>query len=123
MFYDLKLDYKMGKKDPFGSRKRSREAKTGEEEENLADDLELQAELAALKAIRASQDEEADIIEEIERTQNSTVLKRCIENFSTASMPFIETLIVDQVNLDVSDENDDLKREVTIIEIFMELYP
>ena len=82
-------------------------------------DAELEAELAALAAMR---NEKSGIstatsipISSVPGGYNKEGLLQCLEALGTESLPFIESLQVSQFDLDVQDEHDDLEREVRFL--------
>jgi hypothetical protein len=100
----------MGKKD--GKRKRVE----SDDEEDV--DPELEAEMAALAAMRAEKDAKQigaveageESAERPKNLYNKEGLLQAIE--SLGSLPFIESLQLSEFAVDVHDENDDLEREV-----------
>lgn len=44
---------------------------------------------------------------------NKDGLKECLEGVSSHSLPFIESMVVNEFDVDVQDEHDDLQREVS----------
>ena len=110
----------MGKKIDV-SKKRKRNI---DNDDNLADineivEADLQAEIEAVMAIRA--EKESQIIPQplSEHSYNKEGLLRAVETVGIESLPFIETLHVDQYDLYVEDENDDLEREVVIYTVYI----
>jgi hypothetical protein len=109
-------DREMGKKQ---GRKREREEEEDDEGQEI--DLELEAELAALQQIQHEKEENEED-EEDDETGTSSSTKRtnynkeglvhCNESLGVTHLPFIETMSICEYELHVTDENDDLEREV-----------
>ena len=100
----------MGKKD--GNKKRKAEEALSEDE---VDDAELQAEMAAVLAARAEKKDESNQKEVVERVTmyNKDGMLKCIEELDTG-LPFSETMVVCEFTAAVTNENDDIEREVSI---------
>jgi hypothetical protein len=100
----------MGKKD--GNRKRKAEEY---ESENEGEDVELQAELAALLAARNEKKQSAigggEVQPEKAVTYNKEGLLKSVEELDR-QLPFAETLLVDEFAATIVNENDDIEREV-----------
>lgn len=96
----------MGKKD---LKKRKREDEEDEENE----DPELEAELEAVRAIRAEKNADSTSGEtDISKpTFNKEGLLKCIADLDL-DLGFAETMQIDEFVLDITDENDDLDREM-----------
>jgi hypothetical protein len=102
----------MGKKD--GNRKRKADEY---ESENEGEDVELQAELAALLAARNEKKQAAigggEAQPEKTVTYNKEGLLKSVEELDR-QLPFAETLLVDEFAATIVNENDDIEREVQI---------
>ena len=86
------------------------EEEEAEESHDIEQDPELMAEMAALAAIQR----ERDGMDEVEKDNyNSSGLLKCIDEMETSKLPFKETLVVSEFEIEVPDENDDLEREVS----------
>lgn len=110
----------MGKKDPNGLKRKRLE----EDILNNEEDPELEAEMAAVLAMRA----ENEIVDNndgkalkikggnkknMERnTYNKEGILRALEGMGTRTLPFIETLEICEYDIAIEDENDDLAREM-----------
>jgi hypothetical protein len=82
----------------------------GSDEENV-NDPELEAELAALKAIRA---EKENLTSPENSTYNKEGLLKCIADLETTDLPFVQTLEVSEFELPETNELDDMEREVCL---------
>lgn len=80
----------------------------GSDEENV-NDPELEAELAALKAIRA---EKENLSSPENSTYNKEGLLKCIADLETTDLPFVQTLEVSEFELPETNELDDMEREM-----------
>jgi hypothetical protein len=98
----------MGKK---GDKKRAFDH--NEEDELIIDNPELQAEINALKAMRAEQrGENTENLATAKTTYNKEALMQCVEELGTTSLPFYESMQIGTYDVGVHNENDDLEREV-----------
>lgn len=86
------------------SRKRGRT----EEPEDDDEAAELEAEMAALRSMRTEHTGPAG-----PATYNKEGLLKCLEDWETASLPFLETMQIAEYQLQVENELDDLEREVS----------
>ena len=106
----------MGKKD--NSRKRRREDDEEDDRERnenpLAADPELEAELAAVAAIRAEKEgkESTGNNSGAASTYNHDGLVKCIHDFDTADLPFIQTMEINEFEFPQTNELDDMEREM-----------
>ena len=106
----------MGKKNDI-SKKRKR---SDEDDDIVGDDSEIQAEIEAVMAIRAEKESQHDNVENnliqhqssLQQSYNKEGLLKAIETIGIESLPFVETLHVEEFELSIQDENDDLEREV-----------
>jgi len=125
----------MGKKRVRGN------ARDSDSDGNADDDDELQAELAAIRMMRAEAgleengteehdhkyEGEASIIsssrprKQQRNVYNKEGLLHSLEGVGTVHLPFIETLSLCQFSLTVHDENDDLDREVSTTLVYRAL--
>ena len=104
-----------------GGKKRNRQVSFDDLNEENTEDVELQAEIQALKLSRAEKGLEQALQESASVTTkpsatsnvyNSAALLKCVEDMGTMSLPFLETLQISEFSLEIVDENDDLEREV-----------
>lgn len=99
---------KMGKKDGM---KRKRDPMQ-EDYDDVEVDPELEAEMAALKAIREEKENPAQLGEKPKTGYNTEGLIKCLEKLDTTHLPFKETYQLCDFDINIRDENDDLDREV-----------
>lgn len=103
-----------------GNKKRKRQVSFEESNEENAEDVELQAEIEALRLSRAEKgllEQESAITDKqpisiSNNIYNSAALLKCVEDMGTVNLPFLETLQISEFSLEIVDENDDLDREV-----------
>jgi rRNA-processing protein EBP2 len=118
----------MGKK---AGGKRKRDVIDEEEEEQEAFDEELEAEMAALKAMRseAAEAEEAatgkptgtdNNVDATKTNYNRDGLVKALDGIESRNLPFVETLQLCEFSIDVEDDNDDLQREMAFYQQTLE---
>lgn len=109
------------KKAAGGNKKRKRQVSSEDSNEENVEDVELQAEIEALKLSRAEKGlllEPESVITEKQpvpstsNIYNAAALLKCVEDMGTVNLPFLETLQISEFSLEIVDENDDLEREV-----------
>lgn len=83
---------------------------------------ELDEELAAVESIRQEKllevSNEKSKIDDSKSNYNKSGILQCLENIPTRLLPFKETYQICDSELFISDENDDLTREVDIFVYF-----
>jgi hypothetical protein len=94
---------KTGKKRPI--------AEIEEDVEDIEDE-ELAAELAALEAMKSEQS--SSVVDHNKSSYNKEALLKYVENLESGALPFAETLQIGHFSIEVTDENDDLEREVLL---------
>ncbi len=124
----------MGKK---GDRKRKITEVDVEEREEEHQANELEAELAALSAMKAEKynktrevGQESDDEEEIGYggkkrkviPYNKDGLLKAFEGMGTTALPFVESLQVCSFGIAIEDDNDDLEREVGVVFHFVQFH-
>lgn len=82
-----------------------------EEDVDDVEDDELAAELAALEAMKTEQ-QRSTITDHNKSSYNKEALLKYVENLESGALSFVETLQISHFSIDVTDENDDLEREV-----------
>ncbi len=97
--------------------------RTLEESQREEEELELEREMAAIKAIEAEKAARSNSNSNggssgssggVEGGRyNREGLQQFLEGMETAKLPFIETYQICQFDLDIKDEHDDLEREVS----------
>lgn len=127
----------MGKKDGSAKKRKLESEERLEDEEiteNVLADPELQAELAAVMAIRAEkqqqqqqepgkkrvklnpeeekEEKEGGIAGKPTEFYNRDALLKCLEDLETADLPFIQTMEISEFEFPQTNELDDMEREV-----------
>ena len=95
---------------------KKRKVQSDEESTTLVDE-ELEAEIAALNAIKAERTSntvynEDAILSNEDSGYNKEGLLKCIDDMDCTHLPFIQTLQVCEFNITIENENDDIEREV-----------
>lgn len=106
--------------------------KGGKKLKNLSDDEvddandELEAEMAAVAAMRAEKQQDASggINDDAPQHSNSNQspynadgMRKCLEDIDSG-LPFLESMVVDEFHFTVQNENDDIEREVHAMRLF-----
>jgi hypothetical protein len=122
---NINKNEKMGKKD---NKKRSREEieELNNEDGNLLkNDPELEAELAAVEAIRQEKQRKvafsSDVTTsatQIHSDYNRNGLLKCINDWETVNLPFQQTMEISEFEFPSTNELDDMEREVSFIDHF-----
>jgi hypothetical protein len=91
-----------------------------DEEENLLNDPDFEAEMKALESMRAEREREQHQSQDdgegsipTKTTYNRDGLLKCLQDLETADLPFVETLCVDEFDIQINNELDDVEREVS----------
>lgn len=107
----------MGKKDPSKKRKRDDLEGDGDSDNIFERDPELEAEMAAVKAIRA---EKEGITSSSAENYNKDALNQCLADIETNALPFIQIMEISEFEFPMTNELDDMEREVTpfLIKVF-----
>lgn len=110
----------MGKKDVNKKRKFTND--DVDNNESIYNDVELQAELAALVELRKEKIQKSSLLLDHNQNDNNTITKtisynkegllKSIDDLDN-HLPFSETLYICEYNCHVIDENDDIEREVS----------
>jgi hypothetical protein len=110
----------MGKKD---NKKRSREEieESNNEDGNLLkNDPELEAELAAVEAIRQEKQRKVAFSSDVTTSSiqnhsdyNRNGLLKCINDWETLNLPFHQTMEISEFEFPETNELDDMEREVS----------
>ena len=102
------------------NKKRKRSVSFEDVNEENSEDVELQAEIEALRLSRAEkgllelEQQESKVVKPASSSvYNPASLLKCVEDMGTVNLPFLETLQISEFSLEVVDENDDLEREVS----------
>jgi hypothetical protein len=89
------------------SRKRVREQEPEDDH-----DAELEAEMAALRAIQSEKSAGSAVGSGAPVFYNKEGLLKCLEDWETKDLPFLANMQIGQYKLNVENELDDLEREV-----------
>ncbi len=100
----------MGKKDNIRGMKRRRDEDESDEENEI--DPELQAEINALRSMRAEAAGNRADGNNQKTAYNREALERAVDTVATSKLGFVENLQISQFDVTIEDENDDLAREV-----------
>ena len=116
----------------MGKKVNKKPVRDEEEVEQEHADAELEAELAAVKAIQEEKrrqalleaaaeleaeedDEEVEKPKRINPHYNKEGLAKCLENLETAALPFVQNYQICDYKFAIENELDDIEREVSAI--------
>jgi len=92
-----------------------------EDEDNILNDADFEAEMKALESMRAEREAEerklilgagAESVVQSNKAYNREGLLKCLQDLDTAELPFVQTLRIEEFDLQISNELDDVEREM-----------
>lgn len=104
-------------------KKQQRVQVESDEEENLLNDPDFEAEMKALESLRAEREQEQQGSQEstiqTKTTYNRDGLIKCLQDLETVDLSFVETLCVNEFDLQINNELDDVEREVSLVTVLL----
>eukprot|EP01031_Cornospumella_fuschlensis_P041011 gene41011-50026_t len=112
--FDVEAEEALMKAPKMNLDKSKKRRRQDEEEDEV--DAELEAEMAALQAIRQEKQAQAGSTSQKPSQPalyNKEGLQKCLQDWETKDLPFLESMQVDQFELHVENELDDIEREIS----------